>query len=182
MKFPHWKRDDAHAHFYFNFWQKNIRPNFFFFFFGCVCRKFCHADVDSREQQASLLKKVENFRPKLRFSFFPFFRRFFWHDFVTPFSTLANIKGSLPTKSTTPDRLRCRTKTDGEELPDFWPIHFSNIVKKSVSKGSASVTIYTPKEAHSRIFVTGGSFLAWQMLAKKILNSILGRPACTISY
>jgi hypothetical protein len=30
--------------------------------------KFCHADVDSREQQAILLKKAENFRPKLRFS------------------------------------------------------------------------------------------------------------------
>jgi hypothetical protein len=38
---------------------------FFFFFFGCFCRKFCHADVDSREQQAILLKKVENFSPKL---------------------------------------------------------------------------------------------------------------------
>jgi len=29
------------------------------------------------------------------------------------------------------------------------------------------VLIYTPKEAHSRIFVTGGSVIAWQMLAKK---------------
>jgi hypothetical protein len=32
-----------------------------------------------------------------------FFRQQFWLDFVTPFSTFANIKGSLPTKSTTPD-------------------------------------------------------------------------------
>ena len=31
--------------------------------------------------------------------------------FVTPFSTLAMIKGSLPTNSTTPDRLRSWTKT-----------------------------------------------------------------------
>ena len=29
------------------------------------------------------------------------------------------------------------------------------------------VVIYTPKEAHSRIFVTGGSIFARQMLAKK---------------
>ena len=49
-------------------------------------------------------QKVENFRPKL--CFFSIFRRNFWHDFVTPFSTFANIKGCLPTKSTTPDWLR----------------------------------------------------------------------------
>ena len=34
--------------------KKNLRPIFFFFFFGCFCRKFCHADLDSREQQAIL--------------------------------------------------------------------------------------------------------------------------------
>ena len=34
------------------------------------------------------------------------------------------------------------------------------------------VLIYTPKEAHSRIFVTGGSIFARQMLAKK--KSITG--------
>jgi len=41
------------------FEKKISDPIFFFFFFGCFCRKFCHADVDSREQQAILLKKVE---------------------------------------------------------------------------------------------------------------------------
>ena len=40
-------------------------------FFGCFCRKFCHADRDPREQQAILVKKVEKIRPKLRFSIFP---------------------------------------------------------------------------------------------------------------
>ena len=40
-------------------------------------------------------------------------------NFVTPFSTLANIKGSLPTNSTTPNRLRCRTTTGGEEFSGF---------------------------------------------------------------
>ena len=47
--------------------RKNLRPNFFF---GCSCRRFCHADVDSRAQQSILLTIVENFRPKLRFSCF----------------------------------------------------------------------------------------------------------------
>ena len=42
------------------------------------------------------------------------------------------------------------------------------------------VVIYTPKEAHNRIFVTGGSVIAWQMLAKKML--FLGRPACIICW
>ena len=44
---------------------------FFFFFFGCFCRKYCHTDLDSRKQQAILLKIFENFSPKLRFSVFP---------------------------------------------------------------------------------------------------------------
>ena len=38
-------------------------------------------------------------------------------NFVTPFSTLAMIKGSLPTNSTTPDRLRCRAKADSVDFP-----------------------------------------------------------------
>jgi len=43
--------------------KKNLRdPKYFFFFFGCFCRRFCHADVDSRAQQAILLKKVEKSR------------------------------------------------------------------------------------------------------------------------
>jgi len=112
------------------FFKKITYPFFFFFFFGCVYRKFCHADVDSREQQAILLKKVENLSPKLRFSSFLFFRRKNWHDFVTPFSTFANIKGSLPTNLTTPDRLRCRARPSDEDFPGFWPMNFSKIAKK----------------------------------------------------
>ena len=37
--------------------------------------------------------------------------------------------------------------------------------------------IYTPKEAHSRIFMTGGSVFARQMLAKKSFS--LARRACS---
>ena len=54
---------------------------------------------------AILLEKVENINPKFKFRFL-FFWQNFWHDFVTPFSTFANIKGSLPTNSTPPERLR----------------------------------------------------------------------------
>jgi len=40
--------------------KKNSQTHFlFFFFFGCFCRGFCHADVDFREQQAILQKKWE---------------------------------------------------------------------------------------------------------------------------
>ena len=37
--------------------KKNSDPSFFFDFFGYFCRKLRHADLDSREQQAILLKK-----------------------------------------------------------------------------------------------------------------------------
>ena len=49
-------------------------------------------------------------------AFFLFLRRKNWHDFVTPFSNFANIKGSLPTKSTTSDRLRCRARQSDEDF------------------------------------------------------------------
>ena len=68
--------------------------------------------VDSREQrqQAILLKNVEYSGQNCVFPVI-FRRRRIWHDFyfVTQFSNLdfrANIKGSLPSNSTTPDRLQ----------------------------------------------------------------------------
>ena len=79
-------------------------------------------------------------------------------NFVTPFSTLAMIKGSLPTKSTTPDRLRPWAKTESEDFPGFGVRTLSIFF---FSKGPCSlVVIYTPKEAHSRIFVTWGVSIA----------------------
>ena len=115
--------------------------------FWLFLSKFCHADLDSREQQAILLKKVENVRPKLRI-FFLFFRQKNWHDFVTPFSTFANIKGSLPTNSTTLDRLRSWIRTDDEDFPaGFWPIIFSNIAKKSVLSDPRSSDDLHPKRS-----------------------------------
>ena len=79
--------------------------------------------------------------------------------FVTPFSTLAMIKGSLPINSTTSDRLRSWAKTESEDFPAV--ILGSNFVKKKFfQKAHDLVLIYTPKEVHSRIFVTGGSVIA----------------------
>ena len=80
------------------FEKKNLRPIFFsFFLFGCFCRKFsfCHADVDSREQQAILLKKVENFRPKLRVSCFS----------GEKFGTVLSRRSRLSRASRAPSRL-----------------------------------------------------------------------------
>ena len=96
-------------------------------------------------------------------------------NFVTPFSTLAMIQGSLPTNSTTPDRLRSWTKSESEVFPGFWVRTLSK--KSFFQKVHDRILIYTPKEAHSRIFVTGGSVIPWQMWTKK--NLFLGRPACT---
>ena len=56
-----------------------------------------------------------------------------------PFSTFANIKGSLPTKSTRPGRLRCRTKTDSEDFrAGFGQFFFEHRHEKSVFKRSGS--------------------------------------------
>ena len=43
----------------------------------------------------------------------------FGENFVTPFSTLAMIKGSLPTYSTTLDRLRRRARPSDDDLTVF---------------------------------------------------------------
>tara|TARA_B100000524_G_scaffold317447_1_gene196462 strand:+ start:198 stop:536 length:339 start_codon:yes stop_codon:yes gene_type:complete len=39
--------------------KKKSEPKMVLFFFGCFWRTFCRADVDSRDQQAILLKKVK---------------------------------------------------------------------------------------------------------------------------
>jgi len=51
--------------------------------------------------------------------FFEYFGVFCLCDenFVTPCSTLAMIQGSLPTNSTTPDRLLSWAKTESEDFP-----------------------------------------------------------------
>ena len=67
----------------------------------------------------------------------------FGENFVTPFSTLAMIKGSLPTNSTTPERLRLWTKTESEDFPGFGGRSLS---KKSVFKRSKVWWWTTPQK------------------------------------
>ena len=64
-------------------------------------------------------------------------------NFVTPFSTLAMIQGSLPTNSTTPDRLRSWTKTESEDFPGFW---VRTLSKKSFFKRSKVSSWSTPQK------------------------------------
>ena len=100
---------------------------------------------------------------------FLFFRRKFWHDSVTPFSTVANITGSLPTNtSTTPDRLRQTVKAV------FGQLSFRRSQKKKVSqKVPPLVLIYTPKEAHhSRVSRPAGQYSCDKCSPKK--NNLLG--------
>ena len=77
-------------------------------------------------------------------------------NFVSPFSTLANDKGPLPTNSTTPDRLRWRARPSDDDFTVF----DEEKHKTSVFRARHLVVIYTPKKGHSRIFVTGGSVTA----------------------
>ena len=81
----------------------------------------------------------------------------------------------LPTDSTTLDRLRLSIRTDGEDFPRFYPFLFEHRQNKFFYRILYLVLIYTPKEAHCRIFVTGGSLFARQMVSKK---KLFFRRAC----
>jgi hypothetical protein len=81
--------------------------------------------------------------------------------------------------------LRCLTKTDGEDfIPVFGSSNSNSLFifehqhehrqKKLSQKVRHLVTICTPKEAQSRIFVTGGSFFVRQMLRAKKYSSSRG--------
>tara|TARA_B100000524_G_scaffold326338_1_gene209782 strand:+ start:686 stop:868 length:183 start_codon:yes stop_codon:yes gene_type:complete len=48
----------------------------------------------------------------------------------------------------------------------FWGVKI--VKKRFFQKVRYLVVIYTPKEAHSQIFVTGGEVFAREMLAKKV--------------
>ena len=86
--------------------EKNLRhtTGFFLLFWLFL------SEVLSRRSRLSWMTSdpaqiVQILRPK-KCVFSAFFRRWVWQDFVTPISTFANIDGSLPTNSTTLNRLR----------------------------------------------------------------------------
>ena len=109
-------------------------------------------------------KKEENFRPKLRFSCFS----------GEKFDTILSRRSRLSRTSRAPSRLIRPRPIDcdagSQQTVKIFPRFLgSNTVKnKFFQKVRHLVTIYTPKEAHSRIFLNGGSCFARQMLAKKI--------------
>ena len=141
----------------------------FRFFFNT----FCHANLDSCKQQAippaSSFCSKRNFQVKIA-CFFP--AKLFCQllSLLSRASTFAN-KRSLPTSLTTPDRLQSGIRAAGEDYPVMFL--FDHCQKKIVLCFIGyDLHDYTPKEAHSRIFVTGGSVFARQMLAKK--KAVLG--------
>ena len=103
---------------------------------------------------------------------FLFFRRKFCHAFLDS----RKNQGLLP-DSTTPDRLRQRRQTESADFLSFWVLASSKQKTKVFQNVPHLDLIYTPKAAHSLIFVTGGSVFARQMLAKK--SRVLARQACT---
>ena len=118
------------------FEKKSQTPkNVFSSFSAVFCRKFCHADVDSREQQAILLKKAENFRPKLRFSC----------SSGDNFGTILSRRSRLSRTSRAPSRLSRPRPIDCDAGPEqtvkIFPFFCFNIrtsPKKVFSKGPAS--------------------------------------------
>ena len=58
-----------------HFWKKiSDTKNMFFFLLGCFCRKPSgHADMDSREQQAILLKKFSKYQANIQIAFLLYF-------------------------------------------------------------------------------------------------------------
>ena len=123
----------------------NLRSHFFLLLFRLFfsetpsrrCRLCSRTTSDPAQKSGKFHAKI---------AFFLFFRRKNWQDFVTPFSTFSNINGSLPTSSTTPDRLRCWARPSDEAFPGFEPIIFRTSPKKGGgSRPASSCDLYPPK-------------------------------------
>ena len=159
-----------------HFWKNLRHKKSVFLFFGCFCGNSVTPILANSKRSCSNKWKKSG----QNCVFFCFFPQKIWHDFVTPFSTLPNIKGFLLTKSTTPDRLPCRARPPNEDFLGFWPIIVSNIAPKNsfFSRPASIVVIYTPQKKP----VAGFSWPGRQYLRDKCWqtkNSILGLPAST---
>ena len=161
MKISHWKRDCARP-----LLKKNLRPNFFliFFFFGCVFVG------DPVTPMSTLAHNKRSCSKKRKISgqnnVFPV---------MFPAKKLARfyhaVLDSREHQGLPPDlfdHARSIAMPGQNRQWRFFRFFGVDIVKKKFfQKARLLVLIYTPKEAHSRIFVTAGSVIAWQMLAKK---------------
>ena len=170
MKIPHWKRMRGPL-----LKKESQRPPKQIFFFGCFCQRFCRADVDSRAQQAILLKKWKK-SCQNKIAFFLFFRR--------KIGTILSHRSRLSRTSRAPSRLSRTRPMDCDAGPKR-TVNISRVLANSFfehrqfvsHKVRHLVTIYTPKEAHSLIFVAGGSFSRDKCWPRKKLVS--ARRACT---
>ena len=155
--------------------NKNLRPPFFRLF----CQKFCHAVVESREQQAILLKK---WKQSGQNCVFPVFSGGNCGTILSRRSRLSRTSRA-PSRLSRPRPIDCHAgpKRTVKTFPGLANSCFEHRRKKSLfSTGPHLVVIHTQKEAHSRIFVTGGSLFARQMQAKKQVVS--ASRACTQGY
>ena len=117
-----------------------------FFYFGCFCRKICHADLDSREQQAILLKKSgKNQAPtKIKMRFFCFSGE--------NFGTILSRRSRLSRTSRAPSRLIRPRPIDCDREPKqtvkiFPVLGGRNRQKKVFSKGPPSSGDLHPKRS-----------------------------------
>jgi len=115
----------------------------------------------------------------------PFFFWNFWR-FTVFAAKILSRRSRLSRWSRAPSRLIRPRPIDcdfgpKQRVKNFPGFLGSNFVKKKFfQKVQSLILIYTPKEAHSRIFVTGGSVIAWQMLAKKKYYSRGGQPVLQV--
>jgi len=99
------------------------------FFFGCFVENSVTPLSTLANNKRSCSKKWKQSGQNCVFPVFP--AKILWR-FCHAVLDFREHQGLPPDyKSTTPDQLRWRTKTDDEDFPGFWPILFSNIVKKS---------------------------------------------------
>ena len=132
----------------------------------------------------SLASQFWSYTPSPKVSFpaakkmkIPHWKLFSWSNFllkILAFSVFAakilSRRSRLSRWSRAPSRLIRPRPIDCDRGPKqrvkIFPVFgFELCQKKFFQKVHDRILIYTPKEAHSRIFVTGGSVIAWQMLA-----------------
>ena len=104
---------------------------------------------------------------------------FFRRKFVTPFSTLANNKGSYPTYSTTTGLLRSGTRTSGKEFPRGFAHFFVRAWQhRKVFYRLPDLVWSTPPKNIAEFSWPGGLFFFLRDKWWQKKTSILARRAC----
>ena len=148
-----------------HFW-KNLRHIKMFLLFWLFLSEIMLRRSRLSRTTSDPAQKVENLRPKLRRFIFCFSGG---ENFST---TICHAVLDFREHQGPPSDLFNHARLIAIEnqnkrwrIPGFWPISFLNIAKTNILRGSLFL-IYTPKEAHGRIFVTKESFFARKMLVK----------------